>query len=374
MRLACSSMCSARLEAETHAHDDSLPREEFGQKNREFGKNLVDLRIHKFLSRNSDGRFALVHHSSKSSIVLIAVPHLWSLRPSQSMAASVAQQIQGPFFIGLAMNIFLHGVATAQVYLYFIKYKEDRLWLRTLIVILYLAETFNCAISIYYIYNTLVTHFGDEANLLNGNWAFTADALLTGAISGAVQLFFAWRVYVVTKNSFIVAAIVLCSLANIAGSLSATITMATTSLALLPNLEIAVTTWLVGAVLADMIIAASLVWHLGRHKHLYPALSSSLNWILRMTVQTGVLTTIVAILDLACYLTISSAIHLIFSMTLSKLYTNCMLSSLNARGTWKYDGSSEGEVSHRRSKSVVFQAQSTQPEVIELYTIGPSSR
>lgn len=90
------------------------------------------------------------------------------------MAASLAQEIQGPFFIGLAMNIFLHGVTTAQVYLYFTKYKVDKQWLRTLIVVLYLAETFNCAISIYYIYNTLVTHFGDEANLLSGNWAFTA--------------------------------------------------------------------------------------------------------------------------------------------------------------------------------------------------------
>ncbi|KAI6166483.1 hypothetical protein EDD17DRAFT_63943 [Pisolithus thermaeus] len=142
--------------------------------------------------------------------------------------------------------------------------------------------------------------------------------------------------------------------------------MATTSLALLPNLGIEVTTWLVGAVLADMIIAASLVWHLKKHKQFYPALTSTINRILRTTIQTGVLTTIIAILDLACYLTISSAIHLIFSMTLSKLYTNCMLSTLNARGAWKYDGSSEGEVSHGRSNhpgSVVFQAQSTQPEV-----------
>ncbi|KAI6098592.1 hypothetical protein F5141DRAFT_433409 [Pisolithus sp. B1] len=208
------------------------------------------------------------------------------------MAASPAQNIQGPFFIGLTMNIFLYGVTTMQVYLYFTKYKIDSLWLRTLIVILYLAETFNCAISIYYIYNTLVTHFGDEANLLSGSWAFTADALLTGAISGAVQHFFAWRVYVLTENVFIVAAIVLCSLANVAGSLSATISMATTSLALLPNLGIEVTTWLVGAVLADMIIAASLVWHLKKHKQFYPALTSTINRILRTTIQTGVLTTI----------------------------------------------------------------------------------
>ncbi|KAI6042193.1 hypothetical protein EDC04DRAFT_1024067 [Pisolithus marmoratus] len=238
-----------------------------------------------------------------------------------------------------------------QVYLYFTQSRRDGIWLRSLIAMLYLAESFNCIISIYYIYNALVTHFGDEANLLAGNWAFTADAALTGAISGAVQHFFAWRVYVLTKNGIVVAAIILCSLANMAGSLGATISMANTpSLSQLSNLEIEVTTWLVGAVLADMIIAVSLLWHLGRHKHLYPALTSTINRILRMTVQTGFVTTIVALIDLACYLTIKSAIHLIFSMTLSKLYTNCMLSTLNARGaTLKYDGSPEGEVSHSRS-------------------------
>ncbi|KAI5985350.1 hypothetical protein EDD15DRAFT_2200659 [Pisolithus albus] len=246
------------------------------------------------------------------------------------MATSKAPEIQGPFFIGLTMNILLHGVATAQV-------------------------------------QRVLTHFGDEANLLNGNWGhihsgyesmpdivmlketstcITIDALLTGAISGAVQHFFAWRVYVVTKNSFIVAAILLCSLANIAGSLSATITMATTSLALLPSLQIAVTTWLVGAALADMITAASLVWHLGRHKHLYPSLSSSLNRILRIS-----------------SLPVEHGAQISWPIEFGHLYTNCMLFSLNARGVWKYDGTSDGDVSHRRSRSVVFQAQSMQPEV-----------
>ncbi|KAI5999936.1 hypothetical protein EDD15DRAFT_2487675 [Pisolithus albus] len=129
---------------------------------------------------------------------------------------------------------------------------------------------------------------GDEANLLNGNWG---------------QCPFNGR-YQRRRTAFLHMAGI-CG--DIAGSLSATITMATTSLALLPNLQIAVTTWLVGVALADMITAASLVWHLGRHKHLYPSLSSSLNRILRMTIQTAVLMTSVAILDLACYLTVSLA-------------------------------------------------------------------
>lgn len=108
-----------------------------------------------------------------------------------------------------------------------------------------------------------------------------------------------------TKKVFIVLAIILCSLVNLAGSLGATIRVAVNpNLSELPRLAVEVTMWLVGAVLADMIIAVSLVWHLRRYKHFYPALASIINRILRMTVQTGVLTTIVAIIDLACYLTI----------------------------------------------------------------------
>ncbi|KIN97279.1 hypothetical protein M404DRAFT_160698, partial [Pisolithus tinctorius Marx 270] len=252
----------------------------------------------------------------------------------------------GPFFIGLTVNIFLYGVLTTQVYLYFTAYKKDRPWLKILVVILYIADTFNCIISIYYIYDALVSHFGDEANLLRASWGHPRDNLRKGTIGAVVQHFFAWRVYMMTKKVFIVLAIILCSLVNLAGSLGATIRVAVNpNLSELPRLAVEVTMWLVGAVLADMIIAVSLVWHLRRYKHFYPALTSIINRILRMTVQTGVLTTIVAIIDLACYLTINSGIHLIFNIPLSKLYTNCMLSSLNARRARKYDGSLEQELS-----------------------------
>ncbi|KIN97281.1 hypothetical protein M404DRAFT_160733, partial [Pisolithus tinctorius Marx 270] len=255
----------------------------------------------------------------------------------------------GPFFIGLTVNIFLYGVLTTQVYLYFTAYKKDRPWLKMLVVILYIADTFNCIISIYYIYDALVSHFGAPSFLtvrVHFLCSGPRDNLRKGTIGAVVQHFFAWRVYMMTKKVFIVLAIILCSLVNLAGSLGATIRVAVNpNLSELPRLAVEVTMWLVGAVLADMIIAVSLVWHLRRYKHFYPALASIINRILRMTVQTGVLTTIVAIIDLACYLTINSGIHLIFNIPLSKLYTNCMLSSLNARRARKYDGSLEQELS-----------------------------
>ncbi|KAI6034846.1 hypothetical protein F5J12DRAFT_901790 [Pisolithus orientalis] len=232
---------------------------------------------------------------------------------------------QGPFLIGLIINVFLYGVTTTQVHLYFSKHNRDKLWVKSLIVVLYLAETFNSAISTYYIYDVLVIHFGAA---LSAGWC---------------KIFSQWRVYMLTKNVFVVAAIVLCSLVNLAGSVAATISMATSPrFSMLPNIEAEVAIWRGTAVLADIIIAASLVWHLRRRKHLYPALTSTINRILRR-----VLTSIVAIIDL---------VHLIFSMALSKIYTNCMISTLNARGGWKYDEPSGDE-------SVMLQARSTQPEV-----------
>ncbi|KAI5985349.1 hypothetical protein EDD15DRAFT_1638627 [Pisolithus albus] len=188
-----------------------------------------------------------------------------------------------------------------------------------------------------------------------------------GVVSVAVKLFFAWRAHVLAKNVFIVATIILCSLASLAGSLGCTISLATNpSIFRVPGLRVEVTIWLVGAVLVDTVIAASLIWHLGRHRSFYPAVISTINRILRMTVQTGVVTTIIAIIDLTCYLTNSMGNYAIFSMILSKLYANCMLSTLNARKARKYVGSSEDEVNHGRSNHpgvVVFQAQRTRPVV-----------
>ncbi|KIO05491.1 hypothetical protein M404DRAFT_999677 [Pisolithus tinctorius Marx 270] len=332
------------------------------------------------LLHNFDERLALVYFQ-----LLCTDRRLALSETSKGMAANLAQNIQGPFLIGLIINVFLYGVTTTQVHLYFSRHNRDKLWVKSLIVVLYLAETFNSAISTYYIYDVLVIHFGDEAYLLSDNWGqsmiFLTEARLSntpaqhsylGAVSGVVQDFFAWRVYMLTKNVFVVAVIVLCSLVNLAGSVAATISMATSPrFSMLPNIEAEVAIWRGAAVLADIIIAASLVWHLKRRKHLYPALTSTINRILRMTVQTGVLTSIVAIIDLVCYMAIvdlSPAFpsHLIFSMALSKIYTNCMISTLNARGGWKYDGPSGDEVSHRRSshpESVMLQARSTQPEV-----------
>ncbi|CAA7266019.1 unnamed protein product [Cyclocybe aegerita] len=57
-----------------------------------------------------------------------------------------------------------------------------------------------------------------------------------------------------------------------------------------------------------------------------------------VTIQTGLLTMIVASLDLLFFLIDPTGTHLLFNFSLSKLYSNSLMSSLNSRRGWGIAG------------------------------------
>ncbi|KAL4080920.1 hypothetical protein J3A83DRAFT_4203351 [Scleroderma citrinum] len=249
-----------------------------------------------------------------------------------------AEVAQGPFLIGVAINILLYGIMVTQTYLYFTTYKSDNLWTKSFVAFLFLADTVNTVLDFVYIYQALVLHFGDSTWLVEANWVFATDPIMTGIIGGSVQLFFAWRIYVLLKNLFVVATVVLLSLAGILGSIGATI-----AVTIIPQFvkfqkfEVIVIIWLACAACADVIIALALVLHLRNKRNAFPGTNDVIDRLIRITMQTGLITSMCAVIDLITYLTISSGIHLIFNVPLAKLYSNSLLSSLNARGGWRYN-------------------------------------
>ncbi|KAJ6563536.1 hypothetical protein B0H10DRAFT_1107053 [Mycena sp. CBHHK59/15] len=81
--------------------------------------------------------------------------------------------------------------------------------------------------------------------------------------------------------------------------------------------------------------------------------------IIRLTVHTGLLTSVCAMLDLIFYLADPSGLHLMFNFPLCKLYTNSLISSLNCRSGWgftpEYGGSSgDGTSSSEGSTAVLL--------------------
>ncbi|KAK0202203.1 hypothetical protein DFS33DRAFT_1353075 [Desarmillaria ectypa] len=260
-----------------------------------------------------------------------------------------AEIAHGPILIGLMFNTLLFGVVIAQVYIYMTTYqKRDRLWMRAFVVLLFVANLVNSVFIMAYVYIALIKHFDDVPYLSNATWLFATDPALTGIIAGAVQLFFAWRVKVLTSNWYLGSLVTVLALVGIGASIAtASATVATGTFTKFQEFQSIVIVWLVSACVGDFTITAILVWYLRKHKTGFQGSDELVDRIIRATVQTGLITSVMAIIDLIVYLVDPSGLHLLFNLTLAKLYTNTLMSSLNSRSGWSYSNSNQD--SHSQS-------------------------
>ncbi|PBK99250.1 hypothetical protein ARMGADRAFT_1074133 [Armillaria gallica] len=263
---------------------------------------------------------------------------------------SVASASQGPMLVGHMLNILLMGVVLVQVYIYMITYeKRDKLWLKAFVLFLLIINLLNTVTQFIYMYNALIIHFMDPEYLAKVTAVFAISGALTGVISGSVQLFFAWRVKILTSNIWLVAIVPVLG----AGSIGSTVEAIKIGTFLrFQDIKAWVILWLVATCVADILITVILVWHLyGNLVLMYHTRSpyvqgfrgsdELVDRIIRSTVQTGLITTLCALIDLLTYLLDPTGLHLVFNFPLPKLYTNTLLSSLNSRGGWSYDSSAE---------------------------------
>ncbi|KAF9499030.1 hypothetical protein BDN71DRAFT_1442502 [Pleurotus eryngii] len=238
--------------------------------------------------------------------------------------------------IGLYLNIWLYGIMTTQVYLYYMEYPKDKWWIKCLVATLLLADTLNALFICIYVYKSLITNFNNPAFLADPDWIIATDPALTGIIAAIVQLFFSWRIKVLTSNNGIFVVIVVCALVDLAGALSTTVE-ATKSVSFEESRRFkwAVIVWLCSEAFGDLVITGTLVTFLRNKKTGFPSTDKLVDRINRMTMQTGLTTSVCAILDIIFFLRYPNGLHLIFNFALSKLYTNSFMTTLNSRKGWR---------------------------------------
>ncbi|KDQ23256.1 hypothetical protein PLEOSDRAFT_1108892 [Pleurotus ostreatus PC15] len=287
------------------------------------------------------------------------------------MAKGPAEIAHGPIFIGFVIKTILYGLILLQAYLYYVTFKKDRLWLKLLIAFLVVADTVNIVFDVVYIYTALIIHFNDPAYLANANWLFATDPAINGITTATVQLFFAWRVKVLTGNIWLVSLITITSISSgLCAIGAAAATEWVPQFVNFQKFEVVVIIWLAGSAVSDVVITAAMTWYLvsisfrWRCSGALTAGSTAPTqiriWVIRpMTIQTGFLQAVFAIIDLIFFLVDPSGTHLIFNWILSKLYSNAILSSLNSRSGWKFGSTDNGNLSAglsstRRGVSTLF--------------------
>ncbi|KAF8157414.1 hypothetical protein K438DRAFT_1986533 [Mycena galopus ATCC 62051] len=309
----------------------------------------------------------------------------------------------GPMLIGVLLNTMLYGAMAVQVhtashespphnpiatqaFLYYGRYRNDRPWFRYLVLYLVIIETANWVCDVGIIYEPLILRYGQPRALVMSPILLRTDAVLTVLVSTPVQLFIAWRVRVVTRAYILPTMIFILAMVSFGGGI-ATTTIVTLhpDFASFGHFRAEVITWLVSSTACDVVLTASLVYSLWTRKTNMISTDSYINKIIRLSVQTGFITAAAALLDMVLYLTLpNSSVNFIFDFALSKLYTNALISTLNAR-PWQehvsehgapnalFEQSNTGVTSLGGAQSTSFtlvQRRSSQPRGPKTYTLN----
>ncbi|KAJ8690742.1 hypothetical protein PTI98_012146 [Pleurotus ostreatus] len=244
----------------------------------------------------------------------------------------------GPMLIGTFLNNILYGMLVVQSFIYYQTYKNDKKWIRYLILYLFLVETLNSALAMFTMYEPLVLRYGTEEGITNIPIMLLADPFVTVFISTPIQLFLAWRIKIISQSKVLTGIISFFAMSSFIGGIAAPIaTKVTDSMTYdrLPRMAPGIITWLTSAATTDIIITVSLVYHLYRRKTGVRSTDDLVNRIMRLTIQTGMITALFATLDVICFNAFhQTSMNFAWDFPLCKLYTNSLLSTLNARAGW----------------------------------------
>ncbi|PAV24090.1 hypothetical protein PNOK_0115800 [Pyrrhoderma noxium] len=251
----------------------------------------------------------------------------------------------GPILIGIFISCLLYGASMVQIWNYFSVYKHDRLWMRLYIGLLLIEDTVNTAFAIAWIYNLVITNFGNVEPFGLSNWLLETDPLLGAIISFSCQAFFTWRLHCLVKRWWIPILILIPSLAGTAGGISASIILRIhPDLSDLRKFTPYLYFWLIPTVAADFIITGMMIYFLRQRRTSFARTESILNKIIRLAIQSCLLTTIVTLADIISFVVTPLPIHIAFSYCTPKLYTNSVLSSLNSRPNRRFETNEQWEL------------------------------
>ncbi|KAJ8078157.1 hypothetical protein PM082_000363 [Marasmius tenuissimus] len=254
--------------------------------------------------------------------------------------------IYGPMVIGVFLSTILYGITLIQIVIYFQRTNRDPAYIKYFVLYLLVAETVCAALFFVMIYEPLVLKSGKPEIQITSPFLLRTDGPITALIATPVQLFMAWRIKIISRSVLLSVAISILSLCSLAGGIWLGV-----SVAQKPNFQdfelfrAAPGTWLVTAAAADVLIAASLVYFLVKRKTTIVSTNHQIDRIIRLTVQTGTITAVAALTVAVVFLSSPhTTIFFIWDLCLSKLYSNSVLSSLNAR-QWGTNGSVGGPTS-----------------------------
>ncbi|KAF7358028.1 Glycoside hydrolase [Mycena venus] len=241
----------------------------------------------------------------------------------------------GALEIGVLCSMFLFGVLTVQVYIYFTQFPRDPNGFKSMVAMVWLLDLGHTIAICHCIYTITVTNYGQPVVLALPPKSLDISIFLSGLIGPLEQGWFTYRLYKFTRTFPLPILCITLSLLRLGGSTG----LFVVSLAG-PTIQNYLTRlkWLIEAVvivgaLVDVILAVALCYHLSFwRKGGFQRTNKLVNQLMTWTIETGAITSVGAVTVLVTFLAMEN--NLVYGgvfFLMAKLFSNSLLFSLNAR-------------------------------------------
>ncbi|KAJ7445335.1 hypothetical protein FB451DRAFT_1293124 [Mycena latifolia] len=243
----------------------------------------------------------------------------------------------GPLESGTIVGTFLFGILTLQAFNYYRQFPEDSIRVKITVVVIWLLELGLTICSLHSVYWITVTSYGGFflAFILQPPRTLLVTLFFSAAINSSVQVFFGNRIRVLSGRLHIfflcITVAILRFICHMA--LMATIWRSNTGFLIIESKAhwIAIVDMALLPV-GDGLIAVSMCYYLwnmreSQFRHTRKVVDTLMLW----TVETTVVTSVAAVLQLILFLTRTDLSFLAFYLIEPKLFSNSMLAVLNGR-------------------------------------------
>ncbi|KAK0484818.1 hypothetical protein IW261DRAFT_1605024 [Armillaria novae-zelandiae] len=244
-------------------------------------------------------------------------------------------ELSGPIVIGFLLNWGLFGALSAQLYLYYLAFPDDRRLLKYLVYGIYIIEFVQTMIVTCDKFAALGYGFGDIEALTGMYHSWLTVPIMSAAAASVGQVFYAYRIFVVSKSRIIPIFIICVSLtSSVAAVITGVYAFQAGSVIKLNSWKTTITIgiWCRASALCDILIAIYMTYYLMRNTYDFRHTRMLVTRIIRLTIETGSMTAVVALLTVILFLVFPhKPLYTTPALLMPKLYTNTIYMVLNSR-------------------------------------------
>ncbi|KAJ7050337.1 hypothetical protein C8F01DRAFT_1264218 [Mycena amicta] len=244
----------------------------------------------------------------------------------------------GALLVGTLCSYILYGITTTQMYLYYGRFPDDTIGLKLLVCVVWLFETAHAVCIGHAVYVYAILDYGNPFSFLITPASLSVSIGIGAVVTAIVQGFFAFRIWTLAPNPAVKLIPIIIWISGVVYLVAAFADTAFSIEAVNAPTFVKQYGWLllgpwVISLFNDNVITISLVVLLlmGRKRGVDKT-AALVDKLIKWTIETGMITSIFSILNMAFYQTESgNFIWIGIQIVKARLFANSLLASLNSR-------------------------------------------